>query len=145
MPIRDLAAMNRSLDNDYGATRGAGAPVSHQLVLFSSDPLVEDDPLTVELSAVDCPGYARVPIANDATWATAVNGQKTTVEPVQLPATTDEWADSATHWGLRGADGSWWDCAALSEPLVVTGAGDGPLIQPVIFYADSLVGNDIEE
>jgi hypothetical protein len=145
MPIRSVAAMNKSLDNDYGATKGPNAAASHQLALFSSDPLVEDDPTTVELTTGTCPGYGRATIANGAAWAAAANGQKATAAPVTMPAPTAEWAVSATHWGLYGSDGSWWDCGPLTDDLLITGAGPGPLVNPVIFYADSLVGDDTEE
>lgn len=146
MPVRSTTAMNKSLDNDYGASKGANAPASHQLALFSSDPMLVDDPATVELTSAACPGYARVTINNGAAWAAAANGQKALAAgSVAFPATTGEWASAATHWGLYGSDGSWWDCAPLNDPLVVTGAGSGPLVAPVIFYADSVIGDNSEE
>ena len=38
MPLLDPGAMARSLDNDYGTTRGLNAADSHELVLFFGDP-----------------------------------------------------------------------------------------------------------
>lgn len=131
MPIRDLAAMNASLDNDYGTTHGPNAPASHDLALFDGDPLLDG----VELTDVDSPGYARVSIPA-ASWAPAVDGQKSLTAPAQLPDPTDAWVE-ASHWALL--DGStMWDCGPLSEVLEVTAAGDGPLVSPVVFYDDSV-------
>ena len=130
MPIRDTAAMNASLDNDYGSTHGPNAPASHDLALFDGDPMLDG----VELDSTSAPGYARVSIAA-ADWAAAADGQKALVAPVQLPDPTDAWLE-ATHWALL--DGStMWDCGPLTEPLEVTGASsDGPLVSPVVFYDD---------
>ena len=127
MPIRDIAAMNASLDNDYGATHGPNAPASHELALFDGDPMTDGVELT---------GYGRATVANDATWAAAADGQKQTVAPVQMPDVAGE-QDEATYWGLF--DGTtMWDCAPLTESVQVTEAGPGPLVSPVIFYSDSL-------
>lgn len=132
MPIRDTAAMNASLDNDYGATHGPNAPDSHDLALFDDDPSLDG----LELTDTDSPGYARVAIPNDATWAPAADGSKSLVVPAQMPDPTDAWVE-ATHWGLF--DGSTlWDYGPLTEPLEVTAAGDGPLVSPVVFYDDSV-------
>jgi hypothetical protein len=139
MPIRDTAAMNASLDNDYGATHGPNAPASHDLALFDGDPMVIDDetglPVGVELTGVDSPGYARVTIAA-ADWEPAADGAKALTAPVQMPDATDAWTE-ATHWGLF--DGSTlWDCGPLTEALEVTEAGTGPLVSPVVFYDESV-------
>lgn len=136
MPIRDVAAMNKSLDNDYGSSAGSNAPASHEVALFFGDPLVDvSDGGGVELDATDCPGYARVTVAQGV-WAAASDGEKTVT--VTFPDPTGEWATAATHWGLYGADGNWWDCGELVEPLEVTGAGDGPQLVVTVFYDDSL-------
>lgn len=128
MPIRDVAAMNASLDNDYGTTRGPNAAASHDLALFVGDPLLGG----VEVTGG---GYARVAVAA-AAWAAAVDGMKETTNPVAFPATTAAWANAATHWALY-AGTVMWDCGPLVEPLEVTGAGSGPLVQVAVFYDDS--------
>lgn len=128
MPIRDVAAMNASLDNDYGTTRGPNAAASHDLALFVGDPLTDG----VEVTGG---GYARATIAA-ADWAPAADGMKETTAPVALPNTTAEWPDAATHWALF-AGTVMWDCGPLTEPLEVTGASAGPLVAVAVFYDDS--------
>lgn len=141
MPIRDTSAMNRSLDNDYGSTRGPNAADSHLLALFDGNPMLSvDDGGGVEITNADNPGYARVTVDQDTDWLPAENGMKSLVSPKQLPATTGQWLDSPSHWALLdGADDSvMWDCGPLSEPLEVTGAGAGPLITFSVFYDDAI-------
>lgn len=130
MPIRDVAAMNASLDNDYGTTRGPNAAAEHALALFVGDPLVDG----VEVTGG---GYARVTVAA-ADWSPAADGEKSTTEPVAFPATTGEWPDSVTHFALIAAGEVMWDAAPLAEELVVTGAGPGPVLNVTIFFADTL-------
>lgn len=124
MPIRDIAAQNLSLDNDYGVTRGPNAPDSHQVALFVTNPALGG----VEVSG---PGYARVTLNSDG-WAAAVDGAKTVT--VTFPNPTGAWTQ-ATYWGLYdpvGAD--WWDCAPLASALNVTGASSGPVIVLAVYY-----------
>lgn len=128
MPIRDVAAQNASLDNDYGATHGSNSPSSHLLALFAGDPTIAG----VELASTG--GYARVTVANDATWAASVSGLKTTVAPVAFAAATAAWSDTATHWALLDSVGVMWDCARLSAPITVTAAGPVPTVSPEIFF-----------
>lgn len=135
MPLLSTAAMNRSLNDDYGTTKAAGAPASHDLALFYDDPSLADAPEDVELSGG---GYGRVTIVNGSAWAAAVNGLKTTVSPVALPSTTDEWDNAALYFGLKGSDGNWWDFGPLTAPLEVTGPGPGPLVTPTVFYDDAV-------
>jgi len=134
MPLLDPGAMSKSLDNDYGTTRGPNSAASHQLALFFDDPSLSTNPTDVEITGG---GYARVTV-NPADWLPADAGRKELATPAQFPATTAEWLESATHWGLYGSDGVWWDYGPLGEPLEVTGAGDGPLVMPVVFYDDSV-------
>lgn len=133
MPIRDVAAMNSSLDNDYGATHGPNAPDEHELALFSGDPFDDD---SVELNGTDCPGYVRPSLDNDGDWPAASDGEK--VRPVQFASASDEWSMLATHWALIAAGEVMWDCGELAEPLDVSGAGDGPLVVVTVFYDDSI-------
>ncbi len=141
MPIRDVAAMNASLDNDYGATRGPNAPASHELALYVGDPQV--DPLEgggYEIADDTCPGYARVSIPNNGVWAPANEGLKTLIDGAEFPPPTGEWADEPTHWGLVAPGGVVWDTGPFTEALQVTAASDtGPLVQPTVFYSDAVI------
>lgn len=139
MPIRDTAAMNRSLDNDYGTTAGPNSPASWQLALFDGDPMVPAvDGGGVELDATDCPGYARVTVAQSAFLA-ASDGLKSTSAPVQFPTATADWTTTATHWALFDAASptQMWDCSILGERIDVV-AGPGPSVIPTIFYDDAI-------
>lgn len=133
MPIKDIAAMNAFLDNNYGPTRGPNAPDNLECALFNGDP--QDD--GIELDPTDNPGYAPAAVDQDTAWAGAAAGATTAL--VQFDDPTDAWADEATHWLLRDPDtGVGWDCAALLDPLDITDAGDGPQIAVTILYADAL-------
>lgn len=141
MPIRDVAARNASLNNDYGTTRGPNAPSSHQLALFYGDPMfsVEDGGGTEVVGN----GYARQTV-NPTDWLDSVDGRKNLVTPKQFPNTTAEWDDTVTHWALFANDGvTMWDCGPLAEPFDVTAAAAGPIVDVTVFY-DSDV-DDFEE
>lgn len=139
MPIRDIAAMNRSLDNDYGTTAGPNAAASHLLALFVGDPMLPAlEGGGVEADSVNHPGYGRVAIL-PADWLPAENGRKALAEPAQLPATTGEWDPEPDYWALFDVDGvTMWDCGPLTDPLEVTGAGDGPLVAVAVYYDDAV-------
>lgn len=127
MPIRDQAAMNRSLDNDYGSTRGPNAPAAFEVALFFGDPTLGG----VELAGN---GYAPGSLDNGTGWLAAADGVKRTVTPVPFPDATAAWS-TATHWALRDPiTGLWWEYARLVEPLEVTTAGPGPTVALAIFY-----------
>lgn len=130
MPIRDVAAQNASLDNDYGATHGPASPDAHELALFAGDPMTDG----VEITGA---GYAPAAVSNDSAWPAADNGSKS--RDVTFAAPTGEW-DEATHWLLRDpVTGAGWDCAPFDEPLDVTAASDtGPLVTVQIFHPDSI-------
>lgn len=132
MTVRDVQAQNASLNNDYGATCGPNAPAEHELALFFGDPLQDG----VELDIADCPGYYRMTI-EQADWPAAVDGSKELL--LQLYAPTGEWQTAATHWALIAAGEVVWDVGQLAEPLVITGAGDGPQILISIFYDTNLL------
>jgi len=140
VPIRDTAAMNRSLNNDYGTTAGPNAPTSWQLALFDGDPMVPAvDGGGVELTTTTAPGYARVTLAQSA-FAAASDGRKDLTSPAQFPNATAEWTTTVTHWALFDAANptQCWDCAPLTEPLDVTAAGTGPAVTISIFYDDAV-------
>lgn len=146
MPIRDTAAMNASLDNDYGDDRGPNAAAYHLLALFAGDPMLDVvDGGGEELTSVDNPGYARVTI-DPSDWLPAANGRKDLTGPAEFPATTGEWAESPSHWALFAPDGTTcWDCGPLTEPLDVTGAGSGPLVSVSVFYDDAVSVDEEED
>lgn len=130
MPIRDQAAQERSLDNDYGPTRGPNAPDAHEVALFMGDP---------DLGGLEVAGggYARAALDSDD-WLLAADGAK--VSPtVTFPDTTDEWPGTVTHAALYDpVEGLWWDSVPLEEPLDVTGPGDSPQVVLSIFYDTNL-------
>lgn len=127
MPILSVDKMNVSLDNDYDA-------VEVEVALFVGDPSLDG----VELDSVDNPGYARTSIPVGG-WDAAEGGAKSAAAVVQFPAATGEWLDEATHWALfEPGDVDGWDYGVLSEPLVVSGAGDGPQVAVTVFYDDSV-------
>lgn len=136
MPIRDSDARRKSLLNDYGTDAAADAPASHDVALLAGDPMVA----AVDGGGVEVTGggYARVTVAQ-ADWTD--DGVETLSVTVTFPDSTGEW-DEATHWALYGADGLWWDCGELAEPLVVTGAGDGPIVQIDLFYGDAVTTDE---
>jgi len=126
--IKDVAAQNASLDNDYGTTRGPNAAASHSLALFDGDPM----DVGVEITG---PGYARVTVpASD--WLASADGAKTLTAPKQFPDATDAWP-SVTHWGLY-AGAVLWDCAELIESVEVTTASPGPKVSVTVFYDTAL-------
>jgi hypothetical protein len=128
--IRDTAAQNKSLDNDYGATKGANAPASHVLALFAGDPNLTG----VELTSAG--GYARVTVTNNGTnWPAASDGLKVAAAQ-SFPASTAAWSDVATHWALfDAADGTTcWDTGTLDEEIDVSAAGVTASVTPKVFY-----------
>lgn len=137
MPIRDTAAMNRSLDNDYGTTRGPNAADSHLLALWDGDPMLD----VSEGGGVEVVGggYARVTVL-PADWLPAVDGRKALAAPKQFPTVTAEWPEGAEYWALiDGGDGvTMWDCGPLTEALEVTGPGPGPLVTVAVYYDDAV-------
>lgn len=137
MPIRDTAAMDASLDNDYGLTRGPNAASSHSLAFFRGDPMTEDG---VELDAGDCPGYARITVTA-AQWLASADGFKSTVL-LTFPSTTGAWADFPTHAAMLDGD-TMWDCVPLLEPLAVTSAGPGPRLTFTVFYDDNVLAPEL--
>lgn len=130
MPIRDQAAQERSLDNDYGTTRAAAAPAAFEVAGFAGDPSLGG----VEVSGG---GYARGVLSNDD-WLAADGGIKTSL-PVAFPAPTGAWSATVTHVGLFDpVEAAWWDVVPLVEPLDITGAGDPPSVVVSILYANNL-------
>ncbi len=127
MSILDQTARERSLNNDYGATRGPNAPATLEASLWVGHP--DDD----DGEEVIGGGYARVTFSND-NWLAAADGVKVSL-PITFPAATGEYPDTVTYVLLTDpSDDSRWDCVPLDEPLDVTGPGDGPVVTIRIYY-----------
>ena len=114
-----VAAQNLYLDRMHATPYGTTVEVG----LLNGDP----DLGGVELSATDCPGYARVAVTVGSFWSAADSGVKTSVE-VTFPDATDVW-DDAGEWDCIFVDGVAFDWAPLVDPVVVDAAGSGPVIQ----------------
>lgn len=133
MPLRDPAAMNASLDNDYGTTRGPHASSTHLMRLYVGDPMTDG----IELDGTNDPGYSPATVLATA-WLAATDGFKST-NPVQFAAPTGPWLHEPTHFALTDGD-TMWDCAPLVEPLAVTAASSaGPRVTATIFYDDAVL------
>ena len=125
MPLRDEAAQNASLDNDYDG-------MAVQVALFVGDPSNGG----TEIDDTDCPGYARYVSATSERGAAA--GGKKTICLAEFTASA-AWALEPTHYqifddatGLVG-----WDNAPLDEALEVTDAGS-PQVLVTVFYDDAV-------
>ncbi len=129
MPIRDVSAQTKALRFCFGADRSALAPDAFEVVLFS------DSEFTTELDPIDCPGYVRADLDSDD--ITDFEDGAVTI-PVQFADVTGEWTTGVLGAGLWDpVAGEMYDVVELSEPLEVTGPGDGPLVVLTVFY-DSL-------
>lgn len=129
MALLDVGPRNKSLDNDYGATKGVNAAASHLLALFDGDPSNGG----VEISGG---GYARVTVTNNGTnWPASSNGAKTGA--VQTFTFTGAITGTASWWCLiDAADGtSRWDSRPLSAEVEVLAAMTVK-VQPIIDYED---------
>lgn len=129
--------MNTILDSIYGTTRAAGCPSEHELALFYGDPRDDGTEITGG-------GYARVTV-DEADWAAADDGAKSTTDFVVFPDATDEWSSEATHWALFDGSVLWSSGVTVDEdggPLNVTGAGPGPLVRPTVRIAESITPNE---
>lgn len=132
MPVVTDAVQNAWLDLYL---RGIGThPASLQLALFFGDPSNGGTELTSD------GGYARVTIA-DTDWAAADAGSSV-AGPIDFADATDAWSDTATHWCLVTAGGDLGPSGALTDPLVVTGAGAVSLTSITVFFADTVIPDD---
>lgn len=136
MPLRDLAAQEASLDNDYGPTRGPHSPDVFEVALFAGDPAVDGVEVPVDVDG-ELTGYEPAAMSNDA-WNPAEDGVKTSHE-IQFADPLTEWPETVTHAALRDpATGVVWDVVELEEPLDVTGPGVIPPVVLPIFYDNTL-------
>ena len=89
-----------------------------------------------ELDPVDCPGYARYAVASWAGfWLPASGGSKSS-NPVAVGTPTAEWLDSGAEWRIF-VDGYPFDGDRLTDPLVVTAAGDPADVTVVVNFDGS--------
>lgn len=138
MPIRSVAAQVASLKNDYGTSRGANAPASWELAIFTSDPMTGGTEMPTTTGGV-ANGYARVTVANtDANFPAPdpVTGELVATAIV-MPTSLAAYPATGTHWQLFAVGtGDAWDCAAFAatDRVVVTGAGAAPRPVLSIFY-----------
>ena len=142
MPIRDQGAMERSLDNDYGSTRGPNAPDDLTVHLFHGDPTTPDAYEIPNLTEDDngdlVPnGYAPAEMSNDD-WLPSEGGIKLSDPNPVFAEPLEEW-ETVTHWAVKDpVTGLWWDSAPLAIELDVTGPGTPVAVQLAIFYDDNL-------
>jgi hypothetical protein len=136
VPIRDQAAQERSLDNDYGPTRGPNSPDTLEVAFFAGDPLLDGVEVPADVDGVPT-GYAPAVHDNDD-WEPAADGIKQTL-PIIFPDALTEWPETVTHAMFRDpVTGECWDTVELEEPLDVTGPGTIPPVVLPIFYDNNL-------
>lgn len=131
--LLDPAAQSASLDNDYGATKGANAAAAHEVALFNGDPTQGGTELDSTVG-----GYARVVLTNNGTnWPAASSGAKTSAA-VPFAASTAAWSDTATWFVLFDhADSvTRWDAGLLDSEVSVDAVGDVASPTLTIFYSN---------
>lgn len=112
--LQTTTARNLMLDRMWATSPGASVEVG----LLNGDPALG----AVELTAADCPGYARYTVGSwGAFWSAATGGVKSSVEFTACTATA-AW-DDAGEWDAVFVDGVLFDAAELVDPVVVDGAG----------------------
>lgn len=111
------------------------AVTTFEIGLFEGDP-------TVNGTEVSGGGYARASI-DAADWAVASEGARVNDTMITFAAATGEWDRSATHFALfvAGDPDPWPGSGELTDELMVTEAGPGPVIVPgalVVFYESTV-------
>jgi hypothetical protein len=140
VPILDSTARFKSLQNDYGPTRGVNSPASFTVHLWVGDPDLPDSYEMPEMTELEDGGivpngYAAPTILSDG----FVVDDLGITQRAQFPDALEEWPDTATHWLLRDSvTGEGWDYSLLSTELDVTAAGPGPAIDVTVFYDDDV-------
>lgn len=130
MPVVDVTMQNQILDAWLGTSRAAGTPGSYDLELWAGDPR------DVGSAEVSGGGYVAQSIDADD-FNAASGGSKSASGFTTFPAATGAYSDTVTHYALRHPTTSGIAfCAPLADELDVTGAGDGPKVRPVVFFAD---------
>lgn len=145
MPLASVAAMRKSLDNDYGSDHGPNSPTSFELALFTGDPTIDPgDGGGVELNSTDCPGYARVAIAHADFEPATVDAVKDLTDLAQFPNATGPWDLTARYFVYFDATtDDMWEFGELDEEIEITVAGVGPAIATPIYYAEAVEETDL--
>lgn len=132
MSLLSTAAQNASLDNDYGATKGAASPANLEVALFNGDPLLGG----TELTATG--GYVAVTVGNDGTtWPSAATSGGKTTSTIAFATSTDAWSDVATFFVLRDAStGDQWDSGPLTDEISVETSGTEVTTTITVYYED---------
>lgn len=128
--LGSVAAMNASLDNDYGSARGSNAPDNLELALFVSDP----DAGGLEMTSTG--GYARSgPVASATAFPTAASGGAKTSIGWDFGTSSAAWDDVAGFFVIFDADsGDAWDSGPLPVPVSVNGSGVAVSVPGVTVY-----------
>lgn len=118
----DVAAWNTLLDCVYGPARATGAPDSFEVALLATSDPASEISATTEVDDVEVAnGYARPTLDNDD-WLPSDGSVKTSTYAPNFGTPTEAW-ETVRFWALID-DGTVWNVCPLTEPLVVTGAGD---------------------
>lgn len=126
MPLVSVAAMNASLDNDYGSSSGANSPASFTLHPLDGDP--RDDGAEIVVDGITPPTLAN----NDTNFPAAVDGEK--VCPAFDIGTPTVAGPTVRWWLLKdAATGDYWDACSLRRPVDLP-AGTPAKLKPEIAY-----------
>lgn len=132
MPVVSATTQTQILAGWLGPGRAVGTEDSYDVELWTGD--ARD----VGSAVVTCGGVDVPAVEWDSDdWALS-GTQIQSTGLVQFEDAADEYDDTATHYVLRDRttlEVAW--CAPLAEPLDVTGAGTGPAIRPIVFFADA--------
>lgn len=128
--LRDIAAQNASLDNDYGPTRGPHTPDELEVALLETRDVATELSATTDVEGVPTGnGYAR-PTHSSDDWLAAADGVKTTSVPLNFGTPTLAWQTARWAALIEPVTGVVWDVVKLVEPVTVTGAGS-PVLGPI--------------
>ncbi len=124
------SARLKSLKNDYGATHGENAPTSWLVAFYDDFPEFGG----VELNDTDCPGYARIAVAQAEFEATANNSMSAIVAPDEA---TDVWTRPARVAAMLNADDpdEIWDYTPIASVMPKDDGTFDP-VEIEIFYTD---------
>lgn len=129
MPLGDVSYVDAALDAIVDSWPGSGANYH----LYASDPSIEVDPTTVELTSDG--GYA--PVAFDPSgWDASASGQKSTTAPVDFGTSTDAYSDVATFWAVVDSGGLIVFSDFIDEPIEVDEADSDASFTPSLSFAD---------
>jgi len=133
MTLISTAAQNKSLANDYGASKGPNAASAHKVRLYVGDPAAGGS----ELASTG--GYTPPVLSNDGTgWPSTPSAGAITSAPVTFATSTAAWASVPTHFLLEdNTTGDAWDSGPLANEIVVDQAGTVVTATLTVFYNSS--------